>query len=511
MRIAAWKSRLAVGAVAALALTACAGGADSGREANTDSLNIATLTVPQSFDPTTAIGSSLPFFQTVYDTLLKREPDGTFSPMLATEWTLDPARTRLSLTLREGVKFADGTPFDANTVKANLDRFKTTQGSNTRWLTDLDAVDVVDGTHVDLTLKQPNPAMLFYLSDAAGLMANPARFAQQDGLKAAPDGTGPYNLDKGKTVIGTKWAYERKADYWGTALPYKSVTINVFDNETAIVNGVKTGQIDAALLQLADQQIGIESDSRVKTVKQEIDFQGILLFDRDGKVTPELKDPRVRQAVNHALDRATMLAQLRQGRGTATSQVFGPTSSGYKPELDNYYAHDPAKAKALLAEAGYGNGFTLKLPRVATIVNDALASSLQTDLKAVGINLEWEQVEPAKAIDRIIRGREFPGMVMNLGQSSQNWVIANDWVSPGPFNIFGTTDPTIQELMGKLKTETGDAEKAAAQALNQHLVENAWFVPFYRMSYLHVTDGSVVVTPQDGMAVPSIYNYKPAK
>ncbi|MGW0660960.1 ABC transporter substrate-binding protein [Streptodolium elevatio] len=504
------KASLAVFVTSALTVSGCAGGS-GGHSANTDSLAIATLSVPQSFDPTTAIGSTLPFFQTVYDTLLKREPDGTYSPMLATTWELDATRTQLRLTLREGVKFADGTPFDAAAAKANLDRFKATQGSNTRWFNDLDAVDVVDGTHVNLKLKQPNPAMLYYLSDAAGLMANPARFAQPDSLKGAPDGTGPYTLDKGKTVIGTKWAYERKADYWGAPLPYKSVNISVFDNETAIVNGVKTGQIDAALLQLADQQIGIESDNRIKAVKQEFDFQGILLFDRDGKITPQLKDPRVRQAINLAVDRATMVSQLRQGRGTATAQVFGPTSPGYKPELDSYYAHDPAKAKALLAEAGHPDGFTLKLPRVATIINDALAASLQTDLKAVGINLVWEQVEPTKAIDRIIRGREFSGMVMNLGQSSNDWVIANDLVSPGPFNIFGTTDPTVQDLLAKLKTETGDQEKAAAQALNRHLVENAWFVPFYRMTYLHVSDGSVEITPQDGMAVPSIYNYKPAK
>ncbi|NEE57056.1 ABC transporter substrate-binding protein, partial [Streptomyces sp. SID8455] len=101
-------------------------------------------------------------------------------------------------------------------------------------------------------------------------------------LKTTPDGTGPYRLAKAKTTIGTKWVYERNADYWGEELPYKELAISFFDNETAIVNGLRTGQVNAALLQNADQQISIESDPRVKTTEQEFDFQGLLLFDRGG-------------------------------------------------------------------------------------------------------------------------------------------------------------------------------------------------------------------------------------
>ncbi len=139
-----------------------------------------------------------------------------------------------------------------------------------------------------------------------------------------PDGTGPYRLDKTRTTVGTKWSYTRNADYWGTRLPYKSLTFSFFDNETAITNGLKTGQINAALLQTADQQIAIETDPKVTTQKQEFDFQGLLLFDRDGRITPALRDPRVRQALNYAVDRATMLDRIRQNRGRITSQSSAP-------------------------------------------------------------------------------------------------------------------------------------------------------------------------------------------
>ncbi|MEV0823710.1 ABC transporter substrate-binding protein [Nonomuraea rubra] len=485
------------------------GGGTAGGASTT--LNIATMTLPQSLDPKDANGSALPFFQAVYDTLIKREPDGTYSPMLATEWKYDDGLTELSLTLRGDVKFDDGTPFDAEAVKANLERFRKGGGAQAKTLNDVKSIEVADPTHVTLVLSKPNPAMLYYLSDAAGLMANPKDFAQDDTLKTRPGGTGPYELDQGRTVIGTKWVFTRTARYWGARLPYDTIAISYFDNETAIVNGIKTGQLDAALIQDADQQISVESDPKVKTVKQEFDFQGVFLFDRAGAVTPELRDPRVRQALNYAIDRRTMLAKIRQGRGAVTSQVFGPATAAYKPELDNYYGFDQAKARALLKEAGHQSGFTLKLPRIPAIVSDALAASLQSDLGAVGVKLVWDDLDPGSAVQRIFRDRAYSAMVMNMGQSSADWVAVGEVVLPGAFNMFGYTDDTVKKLLPRIQGSAAQDAKADLQALNEHLVADGWFMPFYRMTYLHVSDGSVTIKPQDGMAVPAIYNYAPAQ
>jgi peptide/nickel transport system substrate-binding protein len=497
--------------VAASLLAGCSdpgGGTAAGASAT---LNIATMTLPQSIDPKDANGSALPFFQAVYDTLIKREPDGAYSPMLATEWTYDDTLTKLSLTLRGDVKFDDGTPFDAAAVKANMERFREGGGAQAKTLNDVKSIEVVDPTHVTLVLSKPNPAMLYYLSDAAGLMANPKDFTQGDALKTKPGGTGPYDLDPGQTVIGTKWVFKRAPAYWGAKLPYDTIAISYFDNETAIVNGIKTGQINAALIQDADQQISVESDPKVKTTKQEFDFQGVFLFDRAGAVTPELRDPKVRQALNHAIDRQTMLAKIRQGRGAVTSQVFGPSTAAYKPELDTYYTFDQAKARTLLKEAGLEKGFSLKLPRIPAIVSDALAASLQSDLGAVGVKVVWDDLDPGSAVQRIFRDRAYSAMVMNMGQSSSDWVAVGEVVLPGAFNMFGYTDDTVKELLPKIQGRPAQEAKADLQALNRHLVEDGWFMPFYRMTYLHVSDGSVSIKPQDGMAVPAIYNYAPAQ
>lgn len=511
MRIRRFPTVGTAGAVAvALALTGCSGAGGGVAGQSDPTLDIATMTIPQSLDPVTAIGGALPFFQATYDSLLKREPDGAYSPMLATSWTWDESRTKLSLTLRDDVKFDDGSVFDAVAVKANLDRFKASTGANAKWFSGLKQVEVVDATHVVLHLDAPDPAYLHYLSDAAGLMANPAAFADAEKLKTTPDGTGPYELDSAQTVIGTKWVYRRTGSYWGERLPFDGVTMTAFDNETAIVNGLKTGQVDTAVIQDANQQSSLDGAVGLTTTPVDFDYQGILLFDRAGKLTPELADVRVRQALNHAIDRKTMLEQIRRGKGAITSQVFGTDTAGYQEELDSHYAHDPETAKRLLAEAGHADGFELKMPRMSSIVTEAIASSLQSDLADVGITLTWVAVDQGDALRRIFSDREFSGFVMNLGQSANDWLVIKDLVLPGTFNLFGYTDDTVKALVPKIQAAAAGEAEDDARALNRHLVENAWFVPFYRMSYALVTDSGVTALPQSGMAVPSLYNYKPA-
>ncbi|MER5443021.1 ABC transporter substrate-binding protein [Streptomyces sp. NPDC002790] len=493
---------------AALVLTACGGGSGS-TGTSTDELDIATMTAAQSLDPKDAIGGALPYFQAVYDTLIKRDPNGALRPMLATKWSYDDSRTKLSLTLRKGVKFSDGTVFDAQAVKANLEHFKKGGGGGAKYLSALKSVDVQGASQVTLHLNSPDPALLFYLSDAAGLMASPAKI-DAGSLTTTPVGTGPYTLDKGKTAVGNKYTFARKPGYWGTKAPFKALTISVFDNETAIVNGLKTGQIDSAVVQDANQQSSVLSDSRLKKTAFSFDFQGLLLFDRGGVHTPALKRTEARQAINYALDRATMVDKIRQGRGEVTEQIFGRQTEAYDKKLDSAYPHDPAKARKLLAKAGYPDGFTLKLPRVSAIVSDALASSISADLKAVGIKVVWDQLDGNTAVQKIYKDRAYSAMVMNIGQSPIDWVTAQDLVTPGAFNMYGSSDPTVKRLLGQLKTTTGPKAAGAARQLNEHLVAEGWFAPFYRMTFQLVSTRNVRVTPQSGMGVPSIYNYRPA-
>ncbi|MGB4136608.1 MAG: ABC transporter substrate-binding protein [Microbacterium sp. 69-10] len=495
---------IAAGVAALLVLTGCAGGDQPA--AHDDTLKIGTMSKPTSLDPIDAIGGTMPYFQAVYDTLIRRAPDGTYEPSLATEWSYNDNRTVLTLTLRDDVTFDDGTKLDAAAVKANMDRFRDGGGPNASFLAGAE-IAVVDPTHVTVTLPQADPGLEFYLSDSAGLMANPAKFSTDDALVTTPDGTGPYTLDSGKTAIGTSWVFDRRATYWGSKLDFSTITISAFDNENAMVNGLKTGQLDSALLQTADQQLAAENDPKLKAQDVLFDFQGVLLFDRGGALTPALAKPEVRQALNYAVDRETMLKVIRDGRGEITSQVWGVDTQGYEKSLDDYYAYDPAKAKELLADAGYADGFELVLPRLTTIVTDNIATALQTDLAAVGVTLTWQDVDAATALKQIFVQREFSGMVMNMGQSSDDWIVYKGLIAPGTFNFFGTTDETVQKLAASARTASGDEAKKIYQQLNEHIVKDAWFLPFYRMTYKLVTVPGITAVTQAGQAETSIYNY----
>lgn len=498
---------------AATALTAActgsAGGAAGGATVHSGSLSIGTMTAAQSLAPTSATGSAMPYYQAVYDTLVLRKPDGSFAPMLATEWSWDDARTNLSLTLREGVKFADGTAFDAAAVKKNLENFRDGGGGSATELAALKTVKVVDDTHVVLQLTDPDPSLLFSLSDAAGLMASPGKLADKD-LATQPDGTGPYTLDTGRTVIGSKYVYTRNDSYWGEKAPYATLTISSFDNENAIVNGLKTGQINTAILQTVDQQAAAAQDTKLTQQEYTFDFQGILLFDRAGVLTKALAKPEVRQAINYAIDRDALLQGLRQGKGEVTSQIWGKQTPGYDAALDQAYPHDPAKAKQLLADAGYPDGFTLTLPAMNGITSDAMTSALTTQLGEVGITLKWDTLDGTTALQKIFRDRAYSGMVMNLGQSTESWTVVQSAVLPGTFNMFGYTDDTVAKLVPQIRAVPNQDSAGPAGELNKHLVDDAWFAPFYRMTYTLVTDPTVKAELQSGMAVPSIYNYTPA-
>lgn len=496
------------GMASALVLSGCAGTA---APAHDDTLSIATKTVPTSLDPKDAIGGAMPFFQAAYDTLILRAPNGDFKPMLATEWSYNADKTVLSLTLRDGVTFDDGTVFDAKAAKANLDRFRDGGGPSANFLAGA-KIAVVDDTHITITIPQADPGLVFYLSDAAGLMANPTDFSKPDAFKTTADGTGPYVLDTKETAIGTKYVYDRRKDYWGTKPDFSTVSISVFDNENAMVNGLKTGQIDSALLEFADQQLAAEQDTSLKSQDVQFDFQGLLLFDRGGYVTPALKDPKVRQALNYAIDKETLLKVVRDGRGTVTNQVWGVDSEGYDKALDNAYPYDVAKAKELLAEAGFKDGFNLVLPRMTTIVTDNIATALQTDLAAVGIKLTWDDVDAATVLKSIFIDKKYSAMVMNMGQSSNDWIVYSSLIAPGTFNFFGTTDPDVQKIAGEVRTlDPGAESKKLYTEMNKNIVDNAWFVPFYRMTYKLVTVPGITAVKQSGMAEPSIYNYSLTK
>jgi peptide/nickel transport system substrate-binding protein len=497
---------------ASLALTACGGGASGAGAGNnpagpkTTTLTLGAVQEIRSWDPAQAhVGHILQPYQAVYDSLLLREPDGKLSPMLATAWKYNSANTVLTIDLRTDVTFSDGAKFDAEAAKANLDHFKKANGPQMAQLTAVSAVKVVDADTVELDLAIPDPSLEFYLSQAAGLMGSPKALGTE-GIKTEPVGSGPYVMDKAATVKDSQSVFTARKDYWNKDLQkFQKVTFKTLTDITARTNALVSGQVDATLL---DPKTGKQAEgAKMKLASNQVDWQGLLLMDRDGTKNAALQDVKVRQAINYAFDRKTILDQVLLGQGTPTSQPFGKESGAWVEELENKYPYDPAKAKALLKEAGHERDVVLDVPSVPGF--ETQLAVLKQQLADVGVTLNVGAAI-TNTFTTEVAAQKFTSMYFTLFQG-EPWVAINQIISTKAlYNPFKNTTPELQAKIDAVQKGGADAAKLA-QEVNKYVVDQAWFAPLYRVNQMYYYNDKITVTPQIQQAVPSIYNYAPAK
>ncbi|MDP9982594.1 peptide/nickel transport system substrate-binding protein [Pseudarthrobacter oxydans] len=493
---------------AALALTACGGAANSGPAAGAaaTALTIGTIQDVRSWDPAQAhVGHVLQPYQAVYDSLILREPDGKLSPLLATGWKYNDTNTKLTVDLRTDVTFSDGAKFDAEAAKANMDHFKKANGPQLAQLAAVQDVAVVDADTIDINLATPDPALEYFLSQAAGLMGSPTALGTE-GIKTEPAGSGPYVMDKAGSVKDSQTVFNARQDYWNKDLQkYQKLTFKILADITARTNALVSGQVDATIL---DPKTGKQAEgAKMKLAANEVDWQGLLLMDRDGTKNAPLKDVKVRQAINYAFDRKTILDQVMLGQGTPTSQPFGKESGAWTEGLENHYSYDPAKAKQLLKEAGYENGVTLEIPGIPNF--ETQISVVKQQLADVGITLNVGAAL-TNTFTSDVAAQKYTTMYFSLFQGEPTVAINQIISTKALYNPFKNADPELDAKIEAVRTGGADAGKLA-QDVNKYVVDQAWFAPLFRVNQMYYHNSKVDVVPQIQQAVPSIYNYSPAK
>ena len=499
-------------AIVAIALSGCTGGGSStgpSSESGSGTLTIGTIVASTTFAANnTAWANESPYLQAVYDTLLHAEPDGSVVPWLATEWSYNEDNTVLTMKLRDDVTFTDGTKFDASVAAQNLLRFRDGTSPQKAYLATLADAKAIDATTLQLELSAPNPSLLSFLSQNPGLQQSPATFGAPD-EKTNPVGTGPYTLDTGATVVGSSYVFTKNPDYWAPEQQhYAKIVMNVYSTPTAILNAIKGRQINGA--PLTDNSTIAQVEGAGYTANgQQLNFFGLLLFDRDGTLEPALGDVRVRQAINYAFDRDAMLQAVGQGYGDVTSSIFSPDSSGFDESSDTYYDYDPEKAKELLAEAGYGDGdITLTMPTSSGFSPATYALTKQY-LGDVGIKVEEVNVAPTSFLGDLLAAK-YASTVMQLKAAPTSWeTLTLDVLPTAGWNPFRTEDATVAELAAIIQSGTEDEAAAAAKELNQYIVEQAWFAPLYRPQQTYATDPDTTVATQTGNAYPYLWNFVP--
>jgi peptide/nickel transport system substrate-binding protein len=504
---------VAVALLAPLALSACGGGsANSAGTSDTNTsggtLNLGLLVPATTFEaPDMNWANESPYGQAVYDTLVQDSSSGVIGPDLATAWSYNAAKTVLTLTLKTGVKFTDGTVFNASTAVANLEAFQKGTSSNAADLVNMASAKAASPTQLVITLKQPDPAFLVYLSQNAGLQESPKAFSGST-AKTVPVGSGPYVMDTAATVPGSSYTFTANAKYWNKAEQhYAKIVMTVFSTATALLDAVQGGQVNAA--NTFDNTALTQIQNAGFTVYPlQLNWEGLMLLDREGTMSKPLANVQVRQAINYAFDRSALLKAIGGGFGAVTTQIFSPTSPAFDKALDSYYTFDPAKAKQLLTQAGYPNGFTLNMPEAPALGASTYALIAQ-ELANIGIKVNNTSYA-GNGIFTAILAPKYPATFFELQEDPTVWqetqfVIAQS----ATWNPFHAANPTVAGYIKTIQTGSTTAADGAAKALNQYLVQNAWFVPFFRPQSSFVADKNTAVTVQIGNALPYLWNIKP--
>ncbi|HEX7094384.1 MAG TPA: ABC transporter substrate-binding protein [Acidimicrobiales bacterium] len=405
----------------------------------------------------------------IYDTLTQWDKNNRIAPMLAESWTLD-SPTQLTLKLRSGVVFQDGTPFNAEAVKFNLDRALHDPASTIQSLLYMvDNVEVVDDLTVRINMKTPAAGpLLSALADRAGMMISPTAYraaGSQEAFNAAPVGSGMYKVE-GEWRPVESLNVRSWDGYWDTETP-RLGGIDMTDVKVdAMVNAINAGQMDLVVLDSTSQIPGVEGQEGtiVKVNAPPVPQVRIFLLNPN---VPPLDDVRVRQAIAHALDRDTIADVMTDGRAEGASQWYPEGSMAYNPEIEDLYPYDPEKAKQLLAEAGYPNGFEL-----TAVVGSSSTSYVQQGeiiqamLEDVGIKMTLERIDTAQMVPTVYKG----------GPNDRGAAAAAPWGSsstPDPDTIFrrvfladgltnngGDEIPGVRELLDQAASTLDQDERS---------------------------------------------------
>ncbi|PXW63203.1 peptide/nickel transport system substrate-binding protein [Chelatococcus asaccharovorans] len=361
---------------------------------------------PQGLDPTAAapVAIGQVTWQNIYQGLVRIDRDGKVQPQLAEGWTVSPDGLTYTFSLRKGVKFHNGEAFDAATAKFALDRARGAASTNPQkqFFSVIDTVTAQDPATLVVTLKEPAGNLLYWLGWPASVMVEP-KSAQSN--RTEPVGTGPFKFVR--WAKGDRVVLERDANYWNTAKPVQlqRATFRFIGDPQAQAAALRAGDVDAFPEFAAPELYGtFQKDSRFAAVVGNTELK--VVAGMNNRIKP-FDDKRVRQALMLAVDRPLLIEGAWSGLGQAIGSHYTPNDPGFI-DLTGVYPADKARARALLSEAGYPNGFTftIKVPQMSYARRSA--EVLQAMLAEIGVTMTIVPTEfPAKWVSEVMTGHDF--------------------------------------------------------------------------------------------------------
>jgi peptide/nickel transport system substrate-binding protein len=404
-------------------------------------------------------------------------------PGLAESWTVSRDGLRYTFKLRKGITFHDGTPFDAEAVKFSIERQIVPDHPASKlgkypfanyFFGNVRAVEVVDPLTVEFVLKEPRASFLTILTAGAASIVSPTAVRKHgENYALTPVGTGPFKYaawDRGQRVV-----LEKNPSYWRYPVKLDRVVYRPIVEDQARLTELLTGALDLIVGTPPDFVGQLETNPRITLLKQVGAHVWYLGINNQKK---PFDDKRVRQALNYAVNKEAIVRDVLKGTGSLSAGPVLPQTWGADPGLKPY-PYDPERARKLLAEAGYPNGFstTLWTPESGSGMQSPVAMStvIQSNLKAVGVTVTMQTMEWGAFLAKLrskeqdlfalswMAGNEDPDMVMYpLLHSSQ-------WTPTGPNRALYKNEK-FDELLHQARLTTDQSKRAELYRQAQRLV-----------------------------------------
>lgn len=384
---------------------------------------------PESWAPGAEMEAG--FMRVPYENLVAFDDDGEIAPVLATAW--EETDEALTLTLREGVTFHDGTPFDAEAVKVNIETIKETPGPYAGPFQVVDSIDVLDAHTVRLNLSAPTPSLLTTLTTRAAPIASPTA-VEAGTIAQAPVGTGPWAYDAAASIAGTRLVFGPADDYWGDPVGFETVQIVAIPEDNAATAALVNGEIDLTDTEL-NQFSTLDAAGNIDRLSYPAIRNNPVFFDRGPGGMFE--DVRVRQAACYAIDTA-VLVELEPDWQVST-QHFADDEQGYDPQLEGYQ-HDLARAQELYDEAGNP---PVDAEMLATVFNENQMRIYAEQMGEIGMRITVQSAPPPQYFSEWNSGRYPLGLGGNDELTPFDWY--RSWfAADAPGNPSGVESPELE-------------------------------------------------------------------
>lgn len=450
----------------------------------------------------------------IVETLLELTPDGDIVPKLAESYEVSPDGRVWTLYLRRGIAFHDGTPFNAEAVKYNIERIIDPDNAVTFafLLNAVREVRVVDEYTVELVTDEPFAPIVNHLTHSATGIQSPTAIERYgDDYGQNPVGTGPFVFKE--WVAGDHITLARNPDYWGDPAEVEEVVFRVVPEDGPRMLMVQTGEAHVAVRVPPEMADVLDRDPNITVVRTpsvRVIYVALNTYQKaDGPENP-FADPRVRRAVNYAVDNEAINQFILGGVGRALDAPIAPGVFGYQPI--HKYEYNPERARQLLAEAGYPNGFRTKLytPNGRYLKDIEVAEAIQAQLAEVGIIADIVTMEWAAYLQTTeLPPEENPAPMMLIGWGTVTGDAdyglyplfhSSQWVPTGSNRSF-YSNPSVDELLELARTNPNPSVRQATyrEAMAMIMQDAPWLFLHAEVQLTAVRDEveGVVIHPTE--------------